>query len=179
MRDGHVRRDMAGAPPAQRGIVSPKQFWHMGVTVSDLERSLTFYRDVVGMELVSGPTRGEGAGPAQLMQNEGMIVNVAWLRHGAFLFQILQYLEKGGSVLDLHHNNVGSPHLSFVVDDVDAMWTMVQARGDVVVASPLTDMGRARSFYVEDPDGLPVEFWQWNEPPADPVAPVGGPPRAD
>ena len=152
------------------------RFWHVGLTVSDMDRSLEFYRDVVGMEVALGPFDGGGGGSGQLMQNPGLKLKVCWLRHGPLLFQILQYTAKQGSVLDLHHNNVGSPHLSFVIDDVEAKFAEVSARGDVVIASPLTEMGAgtARSFYCEDPDGLPVEFWQWNEAPEDPVMPIGG-----
>jgi catechol 2,3-dioxygenase-like lactoylglutathione lyase family enzyme len=151
-----------------------EHFWHMGLTVSDMERSLVFYRDVVGMEVVRGPFSGGGAGPDQLMQNPGLALDVCWLRHGNFLFQILEYTAQKGSVLDLHHNNVGSPHLSFIVADVDAEYARLQARGDVTLASPVTNMGSGRSFYAEDPDGLPVEFWQWTEP-GDPVRAIGGP----
>jgi catechol 2,3-dioxygenase-like lactoylglutathione lyase family enzyme len=147
----------------------------MGLTVSDMERSLTFYREVVGMDVALGPFESGGAGPDELMQNPGLRVKVCWLRHGTFLFQLLEYTRNRGSVLDLHHNNVGSPHLSFVVDDVAGKYAELEARGDVVLASPIADMGRARSFYAEDPDGVPVEFWQWNEIPEDPVMPIGGP----
>src|SRR5215471_1707031 len=113
------------------------RFWHMGLTVSDMDRSLEFYRDVVGMEVALGPFESGGAAPGQLMQNPGMRLKVCWLRHGTFMFQILEYTRNKGSVLELHHNNVGSPHLSFVVDDVDAKLASVRARGDVVIASPL------------------------------------------
>jgi catechol 2,3-dioxygenase-like lactoylglutathione lyase family enzyme len=152
------------------------EFWHMGLTVSDMSRSIAFYRDVVGMEVVRGPFTGGGAGSDDLMQNPGLELQVCWLRHGTFLFQLLQYTKKAGIVLELHHNNVGSPHFSFVIDDVEAKYADIRDHHpDLVLASPIADMETGKSFYVEDPDGLPVEFWEWYEVPSDPVRPEGGP----
>ena len=110
------------------------------------------------------------------MQNPGLELQVCWLRHGTFTFQLLEYTKKAGDVLDLHHNNVGSPHLSFVIDDVEAKYADIHDRHpELVLASPIADMETGKSFYVEDPDGLPVEFWEWYEVPSDPVRPIGGP----
>ncbi len=77
------------------------------------------------------------------------------------MLQLIEYAAGGGSTLDLHHNNVGSPHMSFYVPDVEAKYKQVQRRGDVKITSGLVQIApKMRSFYTEDPDGLPVEFLQ-------------------
>ena len=137
------------------------RWWHVGITVSDMDRSLAFYRDVVGMELQADDMHVDGMEQFDaLTNNAGSQLRVVWLNDGVFTLQLIQYLNAGGTTLDLHHNNVGSPHLSFFVDDADAKYEQVRARGDVTVTSDVIQLGpTSRTFYVEDPDGLPVEFF--------------------
>jgi len=59
-------------------------FWHVGLTVSDLERSVAFYCDVAGMEVVRGPFVPQRAGFGDLMQNPGLEMRVCWLRDSGF-----------------------------------------------------------------------------------------------
>ena len=131
---------------------------HMGVTVRDLEQSIVFYRDVVGMELFSR-RRMQGEWFDTLTHNSGADIDVAMLRMEGLTLQLVQYLAAGGTALPLAHHNVGNPHLCINVDDVDAKHRDATARGGLD-PTPIVDiMGLGiRSFYVHDPDGLPVEF---------------------
>ena len=131
---------------------------HMGVTVRDLEQSIAFYRDVVGMELFSR-RRMQGDWFDTLTHNSGADIDVAMLRMEGLTLQLVQYLAAGGTSLPLAHHNVGNPHLCINVDDVDAKHREALARGGLD-PTPIVDiMGLGiRSFYVHDPDGLPVEF---------------------
>jgi catechol 2,3-dioxygenase-like lactoylglutathione lyase family enzyme len=139
-------------------------FWHLGLTVSDVDRSLGFYRDVVGMRLEQLKDH-VNADFDRLSDNRGTAVRVAWLSDGLLILQLIQYLRGGDGALSLQHNRVGSPHLSFFVDDVDDMFARVTASGDITTLTdgPVPMGAHARSFYALDPDGLPVEFWQWTE----------------
>ena len=77
------------------------------------------------------------------------------------MLQLLEYTAAGGATLDLHHNKVGSPHMSFYVQDVEAKYGELQRRGNVKITSGLVQITpNMRSFYTEDPDGVPVEFLQ-------------------
>jgi hypothetical protein len=46
----YQRRDESVVVGGQCGVTG---FWHAGITVSDLDRSLSFYGDALGLELVS------------------------------------------------------------------------------------------------------------------------------
>jgi catechol 2,3-dioxygenase-like lactoylglutathione lyase family enzyme len=150
------------------------RWWHVGVTVSDMDRSLAFYRDVVGMQIQADDLHIDDMDQFDaLTNNSGSRLRVAWLNDGVFTLQLIQYLAAGGTSLDLHHNNVGSPHLSFFVNDADAKYAEVCARDDVKVTSEVIQLGpKSRTFYVEDPDGMPVEFFCQQE-----GAPNVAPPR--
>lgn len=143
-----------------------RSFWHVGYTVSDMDRSLPFYRDLVGLQLEQLKDH-RSKDFDRLSNNQGTEVRVAWLSDGPFMMQLIQYLHGGDDTpLALQHNRVGSPHLSFFVDDVDAKYAQIRDAGTVALLTPApVPMGRwARSFYANDPDGIPVEFWQWTDP---------------
>ena len=136
------------------------ELFHVGLTVKNLERSLAFYRDVVGMK---EGERLEVKSKAfdTLTNNPGAQLKVAHLTAGPFMLQLIEYAAAGGTTLDLHHNNVGSPHMSFYVPDIEAKYREVQQRGEVKITSGLVQIAPTmRSFYTEDPDGVPVEFLQ-------------------
>jgi catechol 2,3-dioxygenase-like lactoylglutathione lyase family enzyme len=138
------------------------ELFHVGLTVKNLERSLAFYRDVVGMKehewrMMNAKSKEFDT----LTNNPGAELRVAHLTLGSFMLQLIEYVAGGGATLDLHHNNVGSPHLCIYVPDVEAKYGELQRRGDVVITSGLVQIApKMRSFYTEDPDGVPVEFLQ-------------------
>jgi len=136
------------------------ELFHVGLTVKNLERSLAFYRDIAGMtagEIFNGQSQEFDT----LTNNPGARLRGVHLTAGPFMLQLLEYMARGGITLDLHHNNVGSPHLSFYVPDVEAKYAELKQRDDVKITSGLVQIARnMRSFYTEDPDGVPVEFLQ-------------------
>jgi catechol 2,3-dioxygenase-like lactoylglutathione lyase family enzyme len=136
------------------------ELFHVGLTVNDLEQSLRFYRDVAGMaagEIFDGQSQEFDA----LTNNRGARLRGVHLKAGPFMLQLLEYEAGGGGSLDVHHNKIGSPHLSFYVPDVEAKYAELKQRGDVTITSGLVQIARnMRSFYTEDPDGVPVEFLQ-------------------
>jgi lactoylglutathione lyase len=138
------------------------ELFHVGLTIKNLERSIAFYRDVVGMQETE--FRFNNAKSKEfdtLTNNPGAELKVAHLTLDSFMLQLIEYVAGGGTTLDLHHNNIGSPHLCIYVPDVEAKLKEVQQRGDVVITSGLVQIApNMRSFYTEDPDGVPVEFLQ-------------------
>ncbi|MBV8949257.1 MAG: VOC family protein [Actinobacteria bacterium] len=133
---------------------------HAGITVSDLDESIAFYRDVAGFE-VALRTRTHGDWFDTLTHNSGAEIEIAMLTLDGFTLQLVEYHRAGGERLALAHHHVGSPHLSIEVDDVDALHVAVLASGHEE-PTPIVDIlgSRIRSFYVRDPDGVPVEFIQ-------------------
>jgi glyoxylase I family protein len=134
--------------------------YHVGITVTDLDASLAFYCEVVGFT-VGLRTRAKGEWFDTLTRNVGADIEIAMLQLGDLTLQLVQYHAAGGVPLPLAHHNVGSPHLSIVVDDVDARYRTISASGRHS-PTPIVDVldTGIRSFYVHDPDGVPVELLQ-------------------
>ncbi len=93
---------------------------HVGLTVTDLEASLAFYLDVVGMEVVLGGFRTGGEWFDTLTENDRALIEAVLLSAGQTTLQLVQYFEGGNSEAVTGHNRVGNVHLSFNVEDVDA-----------------------------------------------------------
>jgi catechol 2,3-dioxygenase-like lactoylglutathione lyase family enzyme len=160
-------------------------FHHVGLTVRDIGRSYAFYSQVVGMRVwdqdaVLGTRRGadtrtqtSSGGPEliavrsdafdKLTNAQGTEIKYVNLQSpdGALIFQLVEYVQGGQGELGLGHARAGSMHFSFFVDDVEAKYAEVSARGDVQVTSQIVELNATmRSFYTSDPDGVPVEFME-------------------
>jgi len=157
-------------------------FHHLGITVADIEASFRFYTGLIGMrvwdqakELDVDMGEDVSAHPEhdfiavrsaafdELTDNPGAEIKYVNLQSvdGHLVLQLIQYTAGGGEALDLDHRRCGSPHLSFFVDDVDALWHEIESRDDVTATSPVVQITPdMRSFYVADPDGVPVELIQ-------------------
>jgi predicted enzyme related to lactoylglutathione lyase len=112
------------------------RFWHVGLTVSDLERSANVYHDVVGM---AEGLRMPSANPrfAALVNLPGARLDSVFLTLDGFTLQLRQYLTQTCLTLTLCHNNIGSPHLSFFVADAAAKLQSVTAHGGVRITSAI------------------------------------------
>ena len=96
---------------------------HTCITVSDLERSIEFYRDLLGLELVmteeserSGDDRSKALGVAKAK------VKLAILRAADAQVELIEYVTASGRPYDRRNNDVGAMHIAFKVEDIDAMY---------------------------------------------------------
>jgi catechol 2,3-dioxygenase-like lactoylglutathione lyase family enzyme len=144
--------------------------FHTGLTVSDLERSITFYRDLLGLELV---TQWESSQPylRTVVGFPDAELRIALLRVPAMdggisghHIELLEYRRPPGTRGDANTNNPGNVHVAFAVSDLDAMYRALSARG-VRFKSPPVEVthGRnkgAKAVYLRDPDDITLEFIQ-------------------
>lgn len=109
---------------------------HVSLNVSDTERSLAFYRDILGMALLPRPNFSFGG---------------AWLDAG------------NGSQIHLIEADVPpslGQHVAFRVEDVDRTVAELRASGvDISDPKPVGDTD-IRQAFARDPDGNLLEFSQ-------------------
>jgi catechol 2,3-dioxygenase-like lactoylglutathione lyase family enzyme len=139
---------------------------HTGITVSNLERSLTFWRDVLGLEL-SHTAHQTGEMASEITGVAAAEIKLAVVKApGGHKIELLEYLappqRKAG--VDLRPCDVGSVHVALVVDDLDAILNAINASGWKAAGKPQTlqsgpNAGK-RVVYVRDPDGTTIEFMQ-------------------
>ena len=143
---------------------------HTGYTVSNLERSLAFYGDLLGCEVVATQEK-EGGYLAAIVGYPDAHVRMAHLRApgSVHVIELFEYLVPSGGHSETEPRNVGTAHLCFVVDDLRATYERLVAAGVDSFTSPPVEVDTGinaggLALYVRDPDGIPVELFQ--RPPA-------------
>ena len=138
---------------------------HTGITVTNLERSLAFWRDVLGFEL-SHRAHQKGGLAEEITGVSGAEIQLAVLKTPTgHKLELLEYLAPA----DRKHINprpcdVGSVHIALTVDDLDAVLSAIAPFGWKAAGEPQTlasgpNAGR-RVIYVRDEDGTIIEFMQ-------------------
>jgi lactoylglutathione lyase len=136
---------------------------HTGLQVADLERSLAFYRDVLGFELVfawnpQAPYVGE------LVGYPDVDLHSAILRppNSDVFLELLEYRNVERHPVDTRTANPGTAHIAFFVEDLDGLYERLVSAGVGSVSAPVTPTigpnKGGRAVYMIDPDGIRVEL---------------------
>ncbi len=138
---------------------------HTGITVSNLERSLAFWRDVLGFEL-SHTAHQTGEMAEQITGVKGAELKLAVVKApGGHKIELLEYLAPPDRKrTDVRPCDVGHVHIALVVDDVERVLERIATFGWKTAGRPQTltsgpNAGK-RVVYVRDPDGATIEFME-------------------
>jgi catechol 2,3-dioxygenase-like lactoylglutathione lyase family enzyme len=144
---------------------------HFSFTVSDIERSVAWYVDVVGLELVHRQ-RQDNAYTQTLVGIPGVVLEVAQLKipglspaYSTHMLELIEYVaERGGHPDSLPTNQVGVAHLALLVTDIHARYERMRALG-VVFPNPPVEITEGANeggwaCYLRDPDGITLELLQ-------------------
>src|SRR5216110_2224691 len=102
---------------------------HTGITVSNLERSLAFWRDVLGFEL-SHRAHQTGELAEEITGVPGAEISLAVLRAPGHKIELLEYLTpRDRKRIDVRPCDVGSVHVALTVDDLEAVLEKIAASG--------------------------------------------------
>ena len=155
--------------PCPTLAMSTRRLHHTGYTVSDLDRSVAFYRDLLGCE-VTATQEKQGGYLAAIVGYPDAHVRMAHLRvpGGEHVVELFEYISPAGEPADVEPRNVGASHLCFIVEDLASLYDFLLERGVSSFVSPPVevDTGMNRgglALYLRDPDGITVELFQ---PPA-------------
>jgi lactoylglutathione lyase len=139
---------------------------HTGLHVRDLEASVAFYRDLIGLEVLA---RRESKADyvAEIVGYPGAELRFAFLRHrsGGPILELIQYVDPAGEPIDTATKNPGTAHVCFRTSSVEAVWRRLKAAGvsfksaaPVEITAGVNRGGRA--IYLTDPDGITLELIQ-------------------
>jgi diaminopimelate decarboxylase len=139
---------------------------HFSVTCASIERSLTFYRDGLGLDVLErGAEGGERIGA--VIGLSGAQLRFADLALGdGRVVELLEYQSPVGRALRPQPNDAGAAHVALAVDDVDRVLRRLRGHGFQSRSAPVTlddHDGRWKDVtiaYVDDPDGFVIELIQ-------------------
>ena len=138
---------------------------HTGITVENLERSLAFWRDMLGFEL-SHTAHQTGELARKITGVTGSEIKLAVLKTpSGHKIELLEYLAPPDRKhSELRPCDVGHVHVALLVDDLDAVLDKIAASGWKASGKPQIlktgpNAGK-RVVYVRDSDGTTIEFME-------------------
>lgn len=119
---------------------------HVGVMVKDLEKSIPFYRDIVGMELKGTLTHTNG------------VIQLAFLgfnKEGETELELIQgYNDNLPDEGKVHH-------FAITVDDIEEEFERIKSLDVKLIDEEITTLQNGwKYFFFQGPDGEWVEFFQ-------------------
>lgn len=145
---------------------------HTALFVTDLDRSLPFYTDVIGFELLNRNDNWGGEFLDKVTNAEGARINLAVLQLGGVVIELIQVLSPDDFPTDASTRTSGLARIGFMVEDIDEVYGRLQAAGVRFMGEGVIQTvwwepeageetshfkgGRAVNFF--DPDGIILEL---------------------
>ncbi|WP_321475743.1 VOC family protein [uncultured Paludibaculum sp.] len=154
---------MAASAEGRRPLVTAVD--SIGLTVSDLDRSVAFYTGVLHFQKVS---EYEAAGPEleHLVGVFGARARTARLRLGEEFIELTEFLAPQGrpAPVDARSNDHWFQHIAIIVSDMDRAYQWLRqnkvrhaSSGPQLLPAWNRNAGGIQAFYFRDPDGHPLE----------------------
>jgi catechol 2,3-dioxygenase-like lactoylglutathione lyase family enzyme len=132
---------------------------HTAIVINDTERSLAFYRDLLGMR-VAGESENYGTEQEHLNNVSGARLRITALRASTGLgIELLEYLApRDGRALpaDLHANDLAHWETLMEAPDLTADWLTLKSHVSLLssdIEDALAGDQKVREFLFRDPDG--------------------------
>lgn len=147
--------------------------FHFSFTVADIEASVAWYTEVLGLELVHRQ-RQDNEYTRTLVGIPDAVLEVAQFRFrnvpprlSTHMLELVEYVQPKGAVQPLRTNDVGTAHIAFVVTEIQAEYERLRGQGVAFRNPPVEITAGANkggfACYFSDPDGITFELLQ---PPA-------------
>ncbi len=126
--------------------MTAKRIDHTGIMVKDIETSIAFYQDVLGMQLKDRITHTNG------------IIELAFLGFQEESETEIELIQGYSSELPAEGK---VHHVALLTEDIAAEFTHAKRQGAVFIDEEITTLPNGyRYFYIEGPDGEWIEFFQ-------------------
>jgi glyoxylase I family protein len=144
------------------------KFDHVAVTVSDMERSLKFYCELLGLERESehdleGETISKMAGKDTVRMR---VVRLLCPDTPGIQIDLQQYLEPKGKLSDSKLGDIANSHFCVEVNDIQKAYEELKAKGVEFVSEPvgfaLEHEGKISCVFFLDPDGYVLELTEYS-----------------
>jgi lactoylglutathione lyase len=128
------------------------RFIYTGIRVKDMDESIKFYTEVLGMEIVekrerTEPTKGEGVTLKSPNSNQLLELN---------------FYERDSPFFTPYENGEDLDHLAFDVENLESAISDLRRKGVEIVVEPY-QIGKEAGWkeaFIRDPNGIWVEFLQ-------------------
>ena len=138
-----------------------KAIRHFGMVVRDIEASLHFYRDLLGLK-IQRDILEEGEFIDTILKLKDVQVRTVKMAsdNGETLVELLEYgSHKGNKIENYQIFDLGASHIAFTVENVEAEYHRLLSEGITFTCLPrVSPDKKAKVTFCFDPDGVPVEL---------------------
>jgi glyoxylase I family protein len=136
---------------------------HASFTVSNMEQSIAFYCDILGMHVVWDSkvegVRFCGPGCDKVTGCPGSEQRLVFLALGTSRLELVEFTPPGKPLQDNKTSDIGAAHICFRTDNIQATYNKLLSQGITIHCEP-QHMGFGWIFYFRDPDGIILEISQ-------------------
>lgn len=140
--------------------MSVRSVRHVGIVVSDIERALTFYRDLLGLE-VRVDQREDALFVDKILGRSGTDLRTVKLGapEGVALVELLEFRDTPAGGDAPGPANLGPTHAALTVDALDTLHERLRSASVQFVSAPTRSAdGKAKVAFCRDPDGTLLEL---------------------
>ena len=132
---------------------------HVGISVSNIETTIAFYRDMFGMEEMVPVFPFEGPDFSAIMGVENAQGRMTMMSKGDVRLELFEFANPAPTPRDPRYpvSDHGYSHFGFDVEDIDAVYERLMAAGVPVHCPVVQFAGGIRAIYARDPDGYVFE----------------------
>lgn len=144
---------------------------HVGVIVSDMEKSLSFYTGTLGLKKRAEFEVADEMPIKAILGVSGARMRVAMVQHGedpeATVVELIEFLTPKGEPFptNFRYNNIGITHVAFRVTDIVKIYDNLLKKGIEFNCYPITidveGFGVIKAAYFKDPDGITIELMEY------------------
>jgi catechol 2,3-dioxygenase-like lactoylglutathione lyase family enzyme len=154
--------------PAHTALRNPPAFGHVGVTVPSLEAAVSWYRAVLGLELIAGATETKaGEGHEGRMASEVFGPRFGFMRQAhlcaanGVAIELFEFMDPAPERPSFTYWRTGPSHVCLVERDVEALADRIRTSGgrQRTAVWAIRPGEPYRMCYCEDPFGTIVELY--------------------
>ena len=145
------------------------KIYHVGLTVSDLDRSIAFYKDVLGLEF-QREIFMEGEETDKMFRKENCKARVAYLNGSKAVeappIELIQFIDEDVNKVKSDLFTTSISEVCFYTDDIDSVYKVLIENHVECLSEPQyfdfssQGFGKSKAFYFKDTDGIILEMMQ-------------------
>ena len=135
---------------------------HIALSVSDIERSIRFYRDLLGLELVLRIECPEESKLCEVVALPQCSARIAKLKSGNIVLELFEYQHPRGNTIATNKTQAdhGFSHIGFASADIHGDYERLRKQGVKFYGSPVEYRLSVWNVYFYGPDGETCELRQ-------------------